>query len=493
MSTVVLLHFDGAPGAQTFVDEVNGLVFAADDADQTLETSKAAFGATGLSLPTVNGISTTWPSYVNLSGPFTIEFVWKTPASLSGDIRFVCANNGPTPTGDRMMFFYCSSGVLSWYSGVYGSIDSHYAFSDLTFAPNTTYRVAISRDESDVIRAFKNGVASSSTYTDGSDWTHVGRPLQIGSSHNSVSPFTGDQFAGTTATGGIDELRISDTGLYTENYTPDTEAFGASGDADGPVVSLDQFGVETLRQVGSRAVLTQFAVETLARRVGRAQVSTIVLEVLEQGTRVILAQFAVETLRRVASSAGTRGVVVLATVEVLEYPCAAEAEGLIDPGDGIHSSGANLGSGGDTFGSASDPDRPNSGTPGEGFKPFDPQPLTLQDALARTLYDMHLFFDPLGVPLTTLKLLGDYHGGASAIFTDDEVRNPGQWIWDGVDRNATLGLSCGPEAQVSLAVVEVLVTSASVEDLSSNGAKVSTVVLEILEPTKSSNLHGGVS
>lgn len=227
MSTAVLLHFDGTPGSQVFVDEFNGLTFTADDSNQTLATAAAVFGATGLSLPTANGISAVWPPYLDLSTKFTIEFIWKTGSSPnSGYVRILCSNQDTSsPFSDQLMFLTVNSGVLAMYTGVYGSADTSMTFPDFTFAANTAYRIALTRDASNVVRAFKDGVISASTYTTATNWNHVGKKLQIGSSHNSASPFSGDQFNGTQGVGGIDELRISDECLYTASYTPASTAF----------------------------------------------------------------------------------------------------------------------------------------------------------------------------------------------------------------------------------------------------------------------------
>lgn len=219
----LLMHFDGPAGSQTFVDSAGGLVFTADDANQTIQPAQAIFGSGGLDLPTINGISATWPPYLSLASKFTIELIWNTGASISGAQRLVSANNGPYPYNDQSLFLTVDAGVLIWYAGRYGYTDTKYAFPEFTFAPNSTYRIAISRDSSNVLRVFVNGVVSATTYTTTIDWTHVGRPLQIGSSHN--YPPSYDQFPGNIPVNGIDELRITQDCLYTASYTPATAAF----------------------------------------------------------------------------------------------------------------------------------------------------------------------------------------------------------------------------------------------------------------------------
>lgn len=221
MTTKLLLHFEGTPGAQTFTDSSgNGLVFTADDASPVLATAEAVFGSTGLALPTKDkGIRATWPSYLDLSGEFTIEGRWHSPSSLTGFGRFLMSDAGGV-SGDHQFYLLPADGSIWLYDGVYGVSDTWIKFTDLAFTADSTHAWAITRDSSNVIRAFIDGVVSAVTATNATDWTHVGRPLQIGAA---------DIGAGDIGMRGMDEIRISDACLYTTTYTPATSPFPDPG------------------------------------------------------------------------------------------------------------------------------------------------------------------------------------------------------------------------------------------------------------------------
>lgn len=219
----VLLHFDGSDGARTFTDSAPaGSVWTPATATTHLSTAAAVFGTAALVGGTDgDGITTPWPAGLDLSGPFTIAARWKCPAGFSGSgtYRFLSSMTGSS--GDHILTTFVDGGVLQWYQGVYGTSDGRIQFNDFPpFVAGNTYAIAFSRDSSNVIRCAVNGVVSTVSAVDATDYTKASTTLCVG---------VLDKAGPNSAFGAIDELMVSTDCLFTANYTVQTAQFDATG------------------------------------------------------------------------------------------------------------------------------------------------------------------------------------------------------------------------------------------------------------------------
>jgi hypothetical protein len=219
---LMLMHFDGANGTQVFTDESGMFTWTPTDDTCVLSSADAILGdAAGLFPTAGQGLASTWPTTgFSMAGEFTFEFRWTPPASFAGQQIIPLASQGAEV--ERMMIILITNGQLQWYAGISGDSDTRYGFPDLTFTAGVPAAIMISRDADNVIRGFVNGVVSTTTYTDGWDWTqNIGDPscpFWLGSYFPPIG-------GGQPATGVIDELRISDLCLATADYTVDTSEF----------------------------------------------------------------------------------------------------------------------------------------------------------------------------------------------------------------------------------------------------------------------------
>jgi PKD repeat protein len=222
-STVFLLHMEGEVGSQTFTDSgLLDLTFTPADAGVTLVTDPRA-GETSARFVSSNGISTPWPASFSMAGPFTIEFSWK-PTDL-GAKQFLVSSASGGVNGDHMMIVLFDGGQLQWYQGVYGLTDTRASFPDLAIVANAWNDIAITRDDQGVVRAFLNGVASSTTYVDHTDYTHSSAVITVGGLNLPGS---------NTVTFELDEVRLASACLYTANYPVSLPLDEAPGHARDP-------------------------------------------------------------------------------------------------------------------------------------------------------------------------------------------------------------------------------------------------------------------
>lgn len=204
-NVVSLLHFDGADGSTTFIDE-KGATWTVGGGAQ-IDTAQSQFGG-------ASGQFSAAGDYIGRAahadfgfgtGDFTVEAWVRRPTATAADwpifdFRTAGAQNG---------LFYLSptTGLLTYYNG--GTSGG----SGSAPAVDTMTHVAWARSGT-TLRAFLNGVQQWATTMSG-DFGST-RPCRIGGN-----------FAGSAvASGHIDEARITKgVARYTSNFTPPTGPF----------------------------------------------------------------------------------------------------------------------------------------------------------------------------------------------------------------------------------------------------------------------------
>lgn len=205
-SVVSLLPLDGAQGSTTFTD-VKGKTWTATNG-AVITTAQSQFGGASLDLTTSSSdcISTTSGlADFAFPGQFTAECWLRRPSVTGSTVLFSAATSG------GFSVRLDPSGVLVVYSNGGGDLITSAAS---TLTTNAWQHIAITRDASNVIRAFVAGT-------------------QVGSTTNAIS-FTqptvfvigAEDTAGTVSIDGfVDDVRITKgVARYTSNFTPPTAA-----------------------------------------------------------------------------------------------------------------------------------------------------------------------------------------------------------------------------------------------------------------------------
>lgn len=207
-NVVSLMHFEGANGSTSFIDET-GKTWTASGA-MVLSTAEKPFGTSSLSDPTAAAHLTTASSadFSYGTADFTIEFFAR-PSNLTGtkiwyDQRALLIQARPTiyAVGNNLRYFVSGSDRIT---GGAASV-----------VINVWQHIAISR-VSGSTRLFVDGVQKGSTFTDGTNYeTSV---VVLGQAGNALGGTEG--FIGHTK-----ELRVTKgVGRYAANFTPPSEAF----------------------------------------------------------------------------------------------------------------------------------------------------------------------------------------------------------------------------------------------------------------------------
>jgi len=208
-NTLLLLHMDGADGSTTFTDDNKtgrAAVGIKAIGNGHTETSQSKFGGTSYE-------ATNQGNYLDLdnfgalgNGDWTLEafvrFKVLSGAQMVFDWR-PTSQQGAYPT------LYVSGSSLVFYQSSGSRINSGAILST-----NTWYHFALCKSGNST-KLFVDGTQVGSTYTDNN--TYLGERLRL----------FGDGFSAGNATldGFVDELRISKSARYTENFTPTTESF----------------------------------------------------------------------------------------------------------------------------------------------------------------------------------------------------------------------------------------------------------------------------
>ena len=222
-------------GFESIVDRAGKTVFAQGNAK--LSTAEKKFGSASLSLDGT-GDYVTHPSIADFgfgTGDFTIEGWFYKTAALSQ----ILVDTRTTATENSIMVQSNGGGNLRLFvNGVFVLTSSN------NHTLNTWNHLAISR-ASGVTRFFINGVVSTNTYTDATDYGTT-KPLVLGASFVGLTSFTGY----------IDDFRVSNTARYTATFTPTTTAF-----VDDFNTKLLINGNSTIVDDASFGTATDFAIE----------------------------------------------------------------------------------------------------------------------------------------------------------------------------------------------------------------------------------------
>ena len=204
-NVVSLLHFNGADGSTSFVDE-KGLSWTAGG-DVYISTTNSRFGGSAMY---VDGVGNNDLIYTNIGklalDDFTIEGWF-----LFSSIAWVSPFGGHW--GLNSFIFRLSSEMVGWQSDVDNPGGSKSFYVSASFSPNVWYHLALVRS-SGVFAIYQNGVqlGTSSIVIDiQTDAMGLGR-----SPYNPVENMQGY----------IDEFRITKgVARYTANFTPPTSEF----------------------------------------------------------------------------------------------------------------------------------------------------------------------------------------------------------------------------------------------------------------------------
>jgi hypothetical protein len=217
LASVILMHLDGINGSTTFTD-VYGVVAPTANGSAAISTTQSKFGGASITLPGATSWASGTPSSAKLNvgtGDFTIEF-WvymnASPAGFANAVGFQASNGNAFEVGIN------GTGVGLYVANISGSGVTYTGGSTVT--TSAWHAIATVR-KSGTIYIFIDGTSVTSS----ADTTNVGNLNGVGFFLGTMSNGTGG--SGNTFNGYIDEIRVSNAGLYTTNYTPASSAFAA--------------------------------------------------------------------------------------------------------------------------------------------------------------------------------------------------------------------------------------------------------------------------
>ena len=214
--TALLLHFDGDDGESVFADSSeNALTVTAFGAFTSTTQSKFGgasgfFNNTRLEVADADGAPVEALTFG--TGPFTIDYwVYITGGgSYKNMLELGTLNNYPS---DRLAIHVYNNGRLTVENTGAGNWPSDTA----QFPLNEWVHVAVTRDNANVIRLFKNGQLVGTPVTDAQSLT--ANVVRVGMQWDETAYFNG----------WMDELRIvKGAAVYTANFTPPTAAHTSS-------------------------------------------------------------------------------------------------------------------------------------------------------------------------------------------------------------------------------------------------------------------------
>lgn len=210
-NVVSLLHFEGANGSTSMVDQKGKTWTPSGNAQLT--TTTPLMGASSLLLDGTGDYITT-PSHADLgfgTGDFTVEFFAMQAAAKA--ISHLDARAG-TANSPRLMLYNTNAAPFSDLRLFVSNADRIIAPNG-TLLLNTRQHFAICR-ASGSTRMFVDGVQVGSTYADSTNYTAADWVIGHNTAAGSMRDFNGR----------IDELRITKgIGRYTSNFTPPTTPF----------------------------------------------------------------------------------------------------------------------------------------------------------------------------------------------------------------------------------------------------------------------------
>lgn len=150
------------------------------------------------------------------ASPFCIE-MWMYCTSFTGNNLFYSRQASTYGIDKEMALYFPNSGSFELYYGIRGVNSTARNFTlPSTISLNTWFHIAFSRDSSNVMRVFLNGVASSNTYTDG----------VVLNNPSSRIRFSGSDVGDPSFFGYYDDIRITKgVARYTSDFTPVTSSY----------------------------------------------------------------------------------------------------------------------------------------------------------------------------------------------------------------------------------------------------------------------------
>ena len=239
-SVLFLSSLDGADGATAATDSSNSARAITFVGNAQLDTAQAKWGTSSLLLDASGDyISVPDSNDWNFTGQFTVE-CWARLASLTaGGTSHTLAGHYQVSGNLRSwwMRIVDGGGEIQAVCSTDGTNIQTARFESAASTINTWSHYAMTRDASNVIRIFRDGVVGNVTATLAGTLFNSSVPVTFGAAFN----------GGATAfhNGWIDEIRITN-GLarYTANFTPPRgpfssyKALGVSGESSQPIVHL---------------------------------------------------------------------------------------------------------------------------------------------------------------------------------------------------------------------------------------------------------------
>jgi hypothetical protein len=223
-NTTLMLHGNGANAAQnnTFLDSSTNN-FTITRNGNTTQGSFSPFSQTGWStfFTGTSGTRLTYPgsasTYVSGTGDFTVEMFINIDPASAGRSRILI--EGDVSNGLQFRLGPSNTSNLNGLN-VSRSFNSDNEFCNFTFAFNTWYHVAVVR-ASAVYYFFVNGVQIPTQGSGTSTYSFATASLVSIGDNNS---FPNDEIY----KGYISNIRVSNVGRYTSNFTPSTQPFTAA-------------------------------------------------------------------------------------------------------------------------------------------------------------------------------------------------------------------------------------------------------------------------
>jgi len=217
-SVVLLMHFDGANGTNTFVDSsLYNHIFSASASGITHTTAQQKFGSACLQNTLAGAFAATSDSadWYFAAGQFTIE-AWIRPTATVVNFPLIVAQFGSGGTQAWGVRFN-GNAAPGFFDFMYSQNGSTLSFVSAAYLPavNTWTHIAVDRDASNVLRIYADGVVlNSATVT-----------ATIFNSTNGLT-IANDSLGASGFIGQIDDLRITKgVARYAGAFTPPTAAF----------------------------------------------------------------------------------------------------------------------------------------------------------------------------------------------------------------------------------------------------------------------------
>lgn len=214
-NVVALLHFDGADGATSIVDNSNNPLSFSAHGTASLNTSTKKFGSSSLFLDGSSWISSSYSSKLDLPGDFTIEtFAYLT----SGSGVQVIVSRQQDDGVSMAMQLRVNSGKAEFVMRSINDQTVYVLASPSTIPTSQWVHLAASRSGSDV-GLFVDGLEVASV-TSSANLSNATHGILVGANDGNNPGSSG------WLNGYVDELRITKgVARYTSNFTPPTAPF----------------------------------------------------------------------------------------------------------------------------------------------------------------------------------------------------------------------------------------------------------------------------